>query len=126
MCKRVNKQAFAAIIAVLALLAASPAAFAGGVALTGTRMPAPVIPVPEGVFHSIPLGGTIPAQAQGAQALGGTITGITGQALNGTAPKTVNIPIPGTSKSIPLSGSVVGSRATGVLIGVNLFTVKLP
>ena len=127
MCKRVNKQAFAVVIAALALSIASPA-FAGGIALTGTRIPAPATPAfvlsptspfPAFAGHGIPLTGTIPAQIQGAQ-------GITGQALTGTQPKTVNIPVPGTGKSIPLTGTIAGSRATGVIVGVNLFTVKFP
>ena len=123
MCKKLKNLALP-VLAVLALVAffAGPA-FAGGIALTGTRMPAPVTPAPAGQFHSIPLTGT---QAVGA--INGTqaITGITGQALNGTRPATVNIPVPGTNKSIPLTGTIAGSRATGVIVGVNLFTVKFP
>ena len=119
MCKRVNKQAFAVIIAVLALsIASASPAFAAGTALTGTRMPAP--PAVAFTGRGIPIGEIIPTT--GTQA----ITGITGQALTGTAPKTINIPVPGTSKSIPLTGTITGSRATGVIIGVNLFTVKFP
>ena len=119
MCKRINKQAFAIIIAVLALSIASPA-FAGGIALTGTIPPAPA--ATASASRGIPLTGT-----QGT-ALNGTtaITGITGQALTGTRPATVNIPVPGTNKSIPLTGTITGSSATGVIVGVNLFTVKFP
>ena len=122
MCKRVNKQAFA-VIAVIALsVAFASPAFAGGTALTGTRIPAPATPFPAG--HGIPLTGTIPAGANnGTQAITGVVAG---QALTGTQPKTVNIPIPLTGKSIPLTGTIAGSRATGVIVGVNLFTVKLP
>ena len=118
--KRVNKQAFAVIIAALALSIASPA-FAGGIALTGTRMPAPASPAPAGHI-GIPLTGT---QAVGA--INGTqaITGVAGQALTGTQPKTVNIPV-GNGKSIPLTGTISGSSSTGVIVGVNLFTVKFP
>lgn len=121
MCKRVNKQAFAIIIAVLALSIASPA-FAGGIALTGTMPPALAAPAPTG-GRGIPLTGTQPqAVMNGTQA----ITGITGQAFTGTRPATVNIPVPGTNKSIPLTGTITGSSATGVIVGVNLFTVKFP
>ena len=120
MCKKVNKQAFAVVIAALALFIASPS-FAGGIALSGATLPAPVAPAPAG--HGIPLTGT---QAVGA--INGTqaITGIAGQALTGSQPKTVNIPIPLTGKSIPLTGTVNGSRATGVIVGVNLFNVRFP
>ncbi len=119
--KRVNKQAFAVIIAALALSIASPA-FAGGIALTGTRIPAPASPAPAGHI-GIPLTGT---QAVGA--INGTqaITGVTGQALTGTRPATVNIPVPGTNQSVPLTGTISGSSSTGVIVGVNLFTVKFP
>ena len=120
MCKRVNKQAFAVIIAALALSIASPA-FAGGIALTGTRIPAPAGPAPA--VHGIPLTGS---QAVGAINGTPTIAGIAGQALSGTQPKTVNIPVPGTGKSIPLTGTISGSSSTGVIVGVNLFTVKFP
>ncbi len=125
MCKRVNKQVFAVIIAVLALSVASPA-FAGQ-ALTGTIQPAPPAPVFSGQGHGIPLTGTISPGTQAVGAINGTqaITGITGQALTGTT-KTVNIPIPLTGKSIPLSGTISGSRATGILVGVNLFNVRFP
>lgn len=119
MCKKVKNPALAVALAVLALSVASPA-FAGGIALTGTIPPAPAAPASAG--RGIPLTGT-----QGT-ALNGTtaITGITGQALTGTRPATVNIPVPGTNKSIPLTGTITGSSATGVIVGVNLFTVKFP
>ena len=118
MCKKLKNPAMAVIIAALALSVASPA-FAGGIALSGT-----VKPIPAGTTQAgkgIPLSGTQAAVG----ALNGT-AGVTGQALTGTQPKTVNIPIPLTGKSIPLTGTISGSAGTGVVLGVNIFTVRFP
>ena len=116
MCKKVKKPAMAIIIAALALSFAGPA-FAGGVALTGTVKPGPVGQTATGQGQS--LTGTVGA-------LNGTANIAAGQALTGTQPKTVNVPIPLTGKSIPLTGTISGSGGTGVVLGINLFTVKFP
>ena len=126
MCKKVKKPAFAVVAIALFFASASPV-FAGGIALTGTIPPAPVapaspmFPTPASPMFPTPTGRGIPLTGTN-----GTATGITGQALTGTRPKTVNISVPGTGKSIPLSGTISGSSSTGVIVGVNLFTVKFP
>ena len=121
MCKKLKNPALAVIAVLVLSVAFAGPAFAGGVALTGTVKPSPVGQAQAG--QGIPLNGT---QAIGA--LNGTaaINGISGQGLTGTQPKTVSIPIPLTGKSIPLTGTVAGSGGTGVIVGVNLFTVKFP
>ena len=122
MCKKLKNPAMAIVIAVLSLSFAGPA-FAAGQALTGTVKPSPVGPAQAGQGQA--LTGT---QAGQGQALTGTqaVNEISGQGLTGTQPKTVNIPIPLTGRSIPLTGTVSGSGGTGVVLGINILTVRFP